>query len=532
MAAFNNDMEDENVIYSSREALKIAQAAAGDSILLLGQTGGGKSSVANACLATTGLFEESASVRHSCTQDVQVVEGSFFSQDEELCTVIDTPGFLDTEGRSAMFLAALLDFIENFPKDRLRLVVVTLPITAPRANSTYTDMLAQVRILLGANAMKHMVFVMTHVNKWNAGSDAIRARMLEWRQWVAEKHNIDDAKMVVFDYRRPIESLADLLVRFRNAKPFTPEAVANAREYVEQAGMDVEQRLAQSEALQQLKAVWAQRIEEQRAAAEEVARQSREQTELSQRMRTRAAKQEAEVAALNAKIRDLEARPPRIVYQYVQRPRCLSGDSLALLASDDDEDSVRAVPLMQLKEGDRVATLNERNERIFSTVYFVDGQREQTPMVVLHYLVGGGEQGVTAGKAMLTSEHIMFAAERGGGSESMRDALLIRADKVLVGDQLFVVCGGGGGGDAQLARVTALSRTTVPTKWTVLTRDHTLLCDGVLTSCHVFDHSAGIAENTLMLFVYDHVSPRFVASAANKWFCRQVDRLVHTLFAD
>merc|ERR1712137_677894 len=102
--------------------------------ILLGQTGGGKSSVGNAIIGKK-LFGESSHLG-SETDRLQIANGNFFRNGTPV-SMIDTPGFLDSENRSANFMKAIITIMKDFPKDKLKLVIITLPLGETRANSTY-----------------------------------------------------------------------------------------------------------------------------------------------------------------------------------------------------------------------------------------------------------------------------------------------------------------------------------------------------------------------------------------------------------
>lgn len=51
--------------------------------------------------------------------------------------MIDTPGFLDTEKRSADFMMDIIAILKYFPKDKLKLVIITLPLNENKANKSY-----------------------------------------------------------------------------------------------------------------------------------------------------------------------------------------------------------------------------------------------------------------------------------------------------------------------------------------------------------------------------------------------------------
>ena len=91
-------MSNETCFVSSRAALEIAKNANEDSVILIGQTGGGKSSIGNALLGFSISIEQSdrefpeGRSLTAMTDELKVVAGRFLESGEEL-TVIDTPGF-------------------------------------------------------------------------------------------------------------------------------------------------------------------------------------------------------------------------------------------------------------------------------------------------------------------------------------------------------------------------------------------------------------------------------------------------------
>jgi len=90
-------------------------------VILLGKTGGGKSSVANK-LAGQVVFEESNRME-SCTNDIHRKVVKFRNNDSEiLLEVVDTPGFLDSNGDDQRNMIGLCKFLKEI-KDGFNIVL-------------------------------------------------------------------------------------------------------------------------------------------------------------------------------------------------------------------------------------------------------------------------------------------------------------------------------------------------------------------------------------------------------------------------
>jgi predicted GTPase len=100
----------------------------------------------------------------SCTEQTQILSSLWYGSFESV-TVIDTPGFLDSENCDADFLSEIVEFLQKFPKDKLRVVVVTLPLMETRAKSIYKDTIDEIELLLGSDVWDRTIFVTTMSNQ-------------------------------------------------------------------------------------------------------------------------------------------------------------------------------------------------------------------------------------------------------------------------------------------------------------------------------------------------------------------------------
>jgi len=317
------DMEDisqDSSYASKREVLRVAQLAEADSILMIGQTGGGKSSIANAIMGInrneTKLFPEGSSLK-SETSDISIHEGRWFGIGEKV-TVIDTPGFFDTEGRTQQFLVALMDFITEFPKDRLRLLIVTLPLVEQRANSSYADMLYQIDGFFQPSAHQgsiwpHVVFVTTCANKLHPSID-INPKISEWKDWLEARGVEDPIQMVNFDYNNPT-SLSEVKTIFDMRTAYTPMSTTEMREFLmTNPGADIETRMKQSKAMQETLDKTLQQLDETKKKCKDTLKRLQSMETLT-RMQERSLKEATEKhKQLEEQVTALRNRPPTIHY--------------------------------------------------------------------------------------------------------------------------------------------------------------------------------------------------------------------------
>jgi predicted GTPase len=314
-AASSSSANDDDIDAATLKALDAVRKASGDAILLLGQTGGGKSALGNALLGGVEAFKESARLR-SCTESISVAEGSLFGERGNDVTVIDTPGFLDSEGRGRAFVQLLLRFLKAIAQNRLRLVVVTLPLTEQRANDTYSALLDQIELLIGDQLVEHLVFVTTQGNTLR-GDAARRAELADqWTLWLAD-NDFDEPVVLDYDHDEP-ESIADALVgKFARTPPFTPKTASNAEAYVHSAYQRPEERVGVVQMLKEMHVLQERflatqkldnqvRLDKLHAMASRNAEQERE---LNARQRTQ--------SALEQQADKLVRDGPRVQYQTV-----------------------------------------------------------------------------------------------------------------------------------------------------------------------------------------------------------------------
>ncbi|KAH7174304.1 P-loop containing nucleoside triphosphate hydrolase protein [Fusarium flagelliforme] len=133
-------------------------------IIVMGVTGAGKSYLLNQLKA--GSAREGHSLR-SETRKCQAVEIILDDGDEKRSiTVVDTPGFDDTELSQADILAEITDFLaaQHLSKLPLRGILYLHKITENRMTKTSQDYLRLLESIVGDDALKNVILVTT---MWN-----------------------------------------------------------------------------------------------------------------------------------------------------------------------------------------------------------------------------------------------------------------------------------------------------------------------------------------------------------------------------
>jgi len=134
-------------------------------IILCGITGAGKSTITNHILGQTAAVVGNSTT--SETSEITVHKGKWFGKMD--IQVVDTMGFVDTEGREGDFLLQLARFLRNLKQEGgLTCVLVLIPCTETRFNMTYKNSLFVITKLLGEEVWQRTRFVSTMWNKVSA----------------------------------------------------------------------------------------------------------------------------------------------------------------------------------------------------------------------------------------------------------------------------------------------------------------------------------------------------------------------------
>merc|ERR1719394_633072 len=146
-------------------------------IVIVGQTGSGKSSLADALLgcdpmsedgdclfATCGGFE-------SCTNNTNIGVGQWLANQSQV-TIVDTPGFDDSEGRDSELIEEMMEVL-NMELKYTNVIVFAVDGTTPRFNAGIINMLKQMSAIFSEDWWN---FIMIGIMKWPFSQAAINER--------------------------------------------------------------------------------------------------------------------------------------------------------------------------------------------------------------------------------------------------------------------------------------------------------------------------------------------------------------------
>jgi len=137
-------------------------------IVIVGQTGSGKSSLADALLGCDPKGEDGECLfatcggLDSCTNSTKIGVGQWLGN-KSLVTIIDTPGFDDSEGRDSELIEEMMNVL-NLDLQYANVIVFAVDSEAPRFTGGIVNMLKQMTAIFSEDWWN---FMMIGITKWS-----------------------------------------------------------------------------------------------------------------------------------------------------------------------------------------------------------------------------------------------------------------------------------------------------------------------------------------------------------------------------
>ena len=144
-------------IKAKEKALKI--------IVLLGESGAGKSSLGNCLLAldsATGFKESNKT--ESCTKKTSELSGFWVTNGNE-CGIIDTPGLNDSDNDDTEHIRGIVEFLRD--RGLVNNFLIVRNGHHPRMNHSFKSMLSTFELTFGEDFWHHVIIVVSHTGYSN-----------------------------------------------------------------------------------------------------------------------------------------------------------------------------------------------------------------------------------------------------------------------------------------------------------------------------------------------------------------------------
>ena len=164
------------------EAIRAKEKAV-KSVVLLGESGVGKSSIGNRLLglnSATGFKESSGT--DSCTKKTREISGSWVTNGTKY-SIIDTPGLNDSDNEDTDHLRSIVEFLRH--KEQVHSFLVVRNGHQPRMLHSFKSMLSTFELTFGEDFWHNVVIVVSSLSGYGDEPEE-QSRIERWKKRIKE----------------------------------------------------------------------------------------------------------------------------------------------------------------------------------------------------------------------------------------------------------------------------------------------------------------------------------------------------------
>ena len=164
-------------------------------VVLLGESGSGKSAIGNCLLnlESGSGFEESKRTS-SCTKEAKEIQGKLIhNETERIIAIMDTPGMNDSDDKDAENIKHIVKFLNN--QEYLNCFLLVRNVNNRRMNYSFKSMLYTFELSFGEDFWKHVIIDVSHTKYVKEDEDDLNDGIEEWTQDMKNIFDIKDTQL-------------------------------------------------------------------------------------------------------------------------------------------------------------------------------------------------------------------------------------------------------------------------------------------------------------------------------------------------